>query len=177
MSDFSTNLQPDEKQLWSGRPKGGLLFGTADLFIAPFAMFFAGGMIFWLVLSIQQQWPIVSTILAAILSAFGLHLLLFRFLVDTSIREGTRYVLTDKRIYIQKKGKLQSFELTNFKKFTLDAAVDGTGTIIFGEKNAYMHYFGNNLNGWPGMPDVPTFQRIDNAQGVFKMIGELRKAS
>lgn len=176
MSDFSPTLQPDEQLLWRGKPKGGFLFGTADLFFAPFAMFFCGGVIFWLVLSIQNHWHIVSTILAAIFSVFGIYVLLVRFVVDMMIRENTRYAMTDKRIYILKKGILRSFELSAFKKFILDAAVDGSGTIIFGEKNTYMHYFGNNLNSWPGIPDVPTFQRIENAKEVFAKIGELRKA-
>ena len=105
-SSFARELSPDERLLWAGRPRRGVLFfRTADLFAIPLALVWCGiiSSVGFSMLSSALRggsiaWP--SPIAVALMMLFGLYMLVGRFLVDSRQREKTVYAVTSKRIII-----------------------------------------------------------------------------
>ena len=46
-NDLRPNLASDEKLIWTGRPKTGIVFRGSDLFLVPFSLLWGGFAIFW----------------------------------------------------------------------------------------------------------------------------------
>lgn len=166
-----TRKLPTTKVVWQGQPQKGLVFGTTDFFLLPFAMFFLGGTLLWWTMAPNY----IHLFFAIFLTILGSYFFLGRFLTDMLRRERTYYGFSKDEIFILVGEKLKTYELKSFDRLVLDAAVDGKGTIVFGMPNFYMKTFGNNISNWPGVPYVPAFQRIDDVRAVFQQLESLRK--
>src|ERR1043165_109328 len=82
-------LQPGEQLLWTGRPKGGVLFRKSDIFVIPFSILWGGFAIFWEIMAASGPfffwlWGIPFVIV-------GLYLMIGRFFYDAKKREATVY--------------------------------------------------------------------------------------
>jgi len=91
-------LNPGEQLLWWGRPKTGLLFRKADIFIIPFSLLWCGFSVFWVYLALSYDAPMYFVLFGIPFVVIGLFLVFGRFFIDAWMRERTYYGITEKRI-------------------------------------------------------------------------------
>jgi hypothetical protein len=150
-------LEPAERLLWSGHPRRGLLFRTADIGMVPFSLLWGGFAIFWTYSALREgaPWPFVLPAAASVL--IGLNFIAGRFLVEAKQRERTLYGVTSERVII----------------------VSGLWTRqvkSLGRASPYGWWFPGTA--WPGMPSPPPcFERIPGAKQVYDLIRQAQRSS
>jgi hypothetical protein len=166
-------LLKDERILWSGKPAQGFLLTGRDWFLIPFSLLWAGFAVFWESSVIAAQGPLFMKLFGAPFVLLGLYFTLGRFLLDARLREGTEYVLTNKRLLIHRSApflKFTALSLDRLPEASLSEGADGRGTIRFGEALA----FGSRSNGFdlwtPSLDPVPQLIGIEGARDVFDKI-------
>ena len=125
--EIKPHLNPDERLLWSGRPKSGIVFRRSEILLIPFSVLWTG-------LAIFIVWHIEFAG-ALIFVAIGIYLIFGRFWVDSKIRSKTHYGLTDTRIIIISslfRPTIQNHFLVKLPKMTVSEKSDGSGTITLG---------------------------------------------
>jgi hypothetical protein len=166
-------LAPGERLLWSGRPRGGVVFTATDAYRIPFLLMFVGVTIFWEVLAFAWGGDLIFALTGLPFLLFGLYMNFGRFPLDARRRNRTYYALTDRRVMIVSGlvgREVQSLSLRNLPNLVLDSKPDGSGTITFGDKNPltamYGSFYGKVFLG----PGVPAFEMIENARHVYDLI-------
>lgn len=176
-SEFAQYLDPQERLIWAGKPKGGFRLQMLDIFLIPFSLVFCGFSIFWMIMASQAS--IFFALFGIPFVIVGLFLVFGRFIYDKNKRESTTYGLTQERILI-KSGKMkvqvQSFSLSALPDIDLVETSDGRGTISFGPKNPMMER-AQAMGSFPGMKGTSSLSEISEARKVFNQIVELKKAA
>ena len=173
---FQGHLDSNEKLIWTGQPKKGIVFRTADLFLIPFSLFWCGFAIFWFVSALLSGVPFfalfgVPFVIIGLIFVFG------RFIIDAKQRANTFYALTEERIIIKSgiyKISIKSLNLKTLSDIELEEKSNSSGTISFGPKYRLM-YWRNGLNWMPGANETPEFQLIEDARKVYKLIIDFQK--
>jgi len=183
---FDDLLDPGEKLLWSGQPKQGFLFQISDYYTIPFSLVWMGfAMTPMLALSIgmanakeKSRYYLTPGILVALLFILpfflaGIHIVAGRFFLDAAVRRKTFYLLTDRRVIVQKNyfgRQTVSLELTLLPAITLHEWKDNSGDIIFGTPTSmWAVIFKSNWNGktWSALPG---FYLVRDARQVHAKI-------
>lgn len=175
---IESELSGNEKLLWSGKPRQGIVFRSFDIFMVPFSLIWAGFAVFWEIMVLIQIPGEAGTI--GIFFAFwgvpfvlaGLYILFGRFIIDSKRRKHTFYGVSDERI-ITVSGifsrKVESVNLKTLSNLSLKEKTDKSGTISFGQGNPYPWWF----NGYalPGMYKTgQEFEMIEDARKVYEII-------
>jgi hypothetical protein len=171
---LTRELGADERLLWSGRPKQGLMFRPSDLFLVPFSILWCGFAIFWEATVITSDAPLFFKLWGVPFVLVGLYMVFGRFIADSSERRRTVYGLTNERVIIISglfKRTVKSLNLRTLSDASLTERADGSGTITLGPSGGYA-WFGSS---WPGSRQAapPALEGIDNARTVY---GQLRQA-
>ena len=186
MDEWDTSLPVDwhlgagEQVLWSGRPPGGLLLRGADVFLVPFSLVWAAGVLnFSCGISRVNNAPMMFSLVGAFFTAVAAYMTFGRFWIDTMRRDGTRYAVTNQRVIIRSgilRPGFTSLSLRNLGVVSLREGTDGTGSITFGASGAP---FSSMYEGtaWPGVRQPTQFERIPGARRVHDIILEAQKAS
>lgn len=119
----------DEYILWQGKPEGknNLEIGGT----VPFGVFFLGFGVVWVIVSLFfWQW---MALLGIPFIAVGLYFLIFREI----IRNDSRYVITNKKIYRKQLGKIKFMDMLSLPPMRIERMDDGRGSIYFGERDEY----------------------------------------
>jgi hypothetical protein len=173
-------LEPQERVLWWGRPKGGIRFRMIDLFLVPFSLVWGGFAIFWEFLAISKDGPFFFALFGIPFVIIGLYLIAGRFFVDAWRRARTYYAVTQKRILILSRTSLKSLELRQLSEMGLKESRDGSGSLTFGPQLS-LSQWNNNFGIWGGTPVVPTFESIPAASQVHATVrraqADLERAS
>src|SRR5438105_5005106 len=93
-------LGPDERLLWSGRPRKGIRLRAADLLFVPFSLLWAGFAVFWESSVIATGAPFLFKLWGIPFVLAGTYIVFGRFIVDAIQRDRTNYAVTDQRIII-----------------------------------------------------------------------------
>lgn len=175
---IKSELSGDEKLIWNGQPKQGIIFRSSDIFFIPFSIMWGSFAIFWetLVLSSWIKNPNPETIIFPLFGIpfviVGLYLLFGRFIVDNKQRERTFYGLTNQRIIIISglfRRTVDSLNLKSLPGLSLKEKTDKSGTIIFGQNNPLSWWFSGMA--WPGMTkSTSSFEMIENVKEVYEKI-------
>ncbi len=171
--DFQDQLLRGEKILWSGSPTTGLMFGSRDLFLVPFSLFWFGFAVNWesSVTKIPTS-PVFMKLWGLPFLAIGLYLVAGRFLVDAWVRRRITYAVTNKRVLIWRQGpgaKFTALGLDRLPEANLTPLANGRGTIRFGQQSS--PFTRNSGFSWsPALESTPQFIAIENAQDVFNQI-------
>lgn len=95
ITELQQYLDTNEKLLWTGRPKTGIVFRTADIFLIPFSLLWCGFAIFWVTMASQAS--IFFAMFGIPFVVIGLMLVFGRFIIDAKLRAHTYYGLTNNR--------------------------------------------------------------------------------
>ncbi len=177
--DMRNRLLPGEKIVWSGQPSQGLLLTPRDGFSIPFSLAWCGFVVFWeyMVLQAHSRTPAppffkffgIPFILA------GLYFVLGRFVVDTWVRRGITYAVTDRRVLIVRSGPFSKFVALNLNRLPnmeISENARGYGTITFGDGAPFWGRQG--FSNWtPSLDPTPRFLGIESARTVFDQIQRL----
>lgn len=172
-SELQKDLLPDEKLLWTGTPKKGILFRPSDVFMIPFSILWGGFAIFWESSVITSDVPFFLALWGIPFVAAGLYITVGRFFYDKYNRDKTVYGVTDKRVIIKSgvfKKNFESFNIKNLFNLSIDEKSDGSGTIKLNSGNATGFPQGISISGWPGSKQVPAFEFIPEVRSVYNLI-------
>jgi hypothetical protein len=178
MAAREITLGRTERALWTGAPKQGLILRSSDVFVIPFSVVWAGGV---LTIFTSAHWRSARgafVLMPALFLAMGLYITVGRFVVDMVARARTTYALTTERVIIQSgvfTPTVKSLNLRTLSDVTLSERGNGDGTITFGPGNPWGAW-GNGMR-WPGMPPQPVFEGIPNARTVYGMIREAQRTA
>ena len=175
-TELQEHLDTNEKLIWTGQPKKGIVFRTADIFLIPFSLLWCGFAIFWVIMA--SQGSIFFAMFGIPFVIIGLIFVFGRFIIDAKQRENTYYGLTDDRIIIKSgvyKKTIKSLNVRTLSDIEYDEKSDGSGTINIGPKNPMM-IWGNGMNWWPGIKTTPSLDLIKDVRNVYNKIIEIQKS-
>lgn len=167
---LAREIGPQERVLWSGVPRQGLMLRASDLFLIPcgFAIFWKfgasrGGPFF-------TAWGIPFV-------ALGLYIAIGRFFVDAFQRRRTIYAITNERVIIAGGGwrgtTVRSVSLRQLPEILLSERRDGRGTITLAPSPW------TTGTGWPRDRQLPSpqLESIENARSVYELLRQAQKAA
>jgi hypothetical protein len=171
-SELAPYLEPNERLLWSGAPRGGIKFRSQDLFLIPFSLVWCGFAVFWTVAATSHGAPVFFTLWGLMFVCFGLFFVFGRFFTDLKKRQNTSYGVTSQRVLILSgllNRELRSLNLRAIPEISLKQHSDGSGTISFGS-STYPGFGASR--GWPGSEKAlpPAFEFIDEPQAVHRLV-------
>ena len=178
-SEIQKLLAPGERIVWSGQPRSGLALRGSDALAIPFSLMWGGFAIFWEYSVIHTDAPLLFRLWGVPFVAVGLNLIFGRFFVDAWARRKTYYALTEERALIVSglfSRQTTSLDLPTLTNVSLSEGSGGEGTITFGTPTTTRSPF-SGFSGWPGASalNVPRFDLIQNAKGVFAMIRDAQR--
>jgi hypothetical protein len=177
--ELQQHLGYNEKLIWAGQPKKGIVFRTADIFIIPFSLLWCGFVIFWFTSALSTGAPFFFAMFAIPFVIIGLIFVFGRFIIDAKQRETTFYGLTNDRIIIKSgifRKSIKSLNVRTISDIEYVEKRDGSGTITIGPKNPRMMMWGNGMNWWPGYKTTPSLDLIQDVRKVYSQIMEVQKA-
>ena len=176
-SELQQHLDSNEKLIWSGQPRKGIVFRTSDIYVIPFSLLWCGFAIFWFTTALKSGAPIMFAMFGIPFVVIGLIFVFGRFLIDAKQREHTFYGLTADRIIIKSgvfKKSVKSLNIRTLSDIEYTEKADGSGTISIGPKNI-MTAWGNGMNWWPGVKVNPSLELIPEVRKVYNKIIELQR--
>jgi hypothetical protein len=176
-NELSSYLNSDEKLLWSGKPKTGIVFRSYDIFLIPFSLVWSGSA-FQSSHSVRSSFDFFPFILFILV---GIYLVIGRFFVDAIKRANTIYGITSKKIIIQtqifgKETKL--LDLKTITKITLSENKNGIGTIKLNPLDSsdytrpHIRFTGSRSYG---LNQPPSLEFIQNVKEVYDLILKLQE--
>lgn len=177
-AELQEHLDTNEKLIWTGQPKKGIVFRSVDIFLIPFSLLWCGFAIFWEFSVISNGGPFFLKLWGIPFVLIGLIFVFGRFIIDAKQRENTVYGLTDERIIIKSgvfKKTIKSLNIRTLSDIEYDEKNDGSGTINIGPKNPMMSMWGNGMNWWPGIKATPSLDLIPEVRTVYNKIIEIQK--
>ncbi|MBL0267694.1 MAG: PH domain-containing protein [Chitinophagaceae bacterium] len=176
-SELQQHLDSNEKLIWSGQPKKGVIFRTADIFLIPFSLLWCGFAIFWFTTALRSGAPFIFAMFGIPFVVVGLIFVFGRFIIDAKMREKTVYGITADRIIIKSgifKKSVKSLNIKTLSDIEFDEKGDGSGTIRIGPRNIMMSWM-NGMEWWPGYKYGPSIDLIPEVRKVYQKIIELQR--
>lgn len=177
-SVFQSELGPNERLLWSGRPKQGFTLRAFDLFLIPFSLLWGGFAIFWEVGVITSGAPFFFWLWGIPFVLVGIYFIVGRFFVEALQRTKIYYALTNERVMIMSgliTRSVKSLNLLTLSEINITQKRDGTGTITFGPSYPMSGMY--RSSSWPGMNSYaePAFEAIKRVREVHDQIREAQR--
>lgn len=174
MDDLSSN----ERVLWHGVPRQGLLLRGADVLMVPLSLLWGGFSVYLEYAVMRSEAPLVLRLWSIPFVLMGAHLVGGRFVLDAWRRRKTDYLVTNERIIIRcglLRRRVTSLALRSMGDFALAEHSNGEGTISFGVSAAGDSFSG--LAAWPGDDTIPRFDTIADARQVYQLIRSAHSAA
>lgn len=183
---LSQHLDPGERLLWSGQPRGGIQLRGQDVFLIPFSILWGGFAIFWEYMALTQASKapgpigVVFPLFGLPFVAVGLYFIFGRFFVDAYSRSRTFYGVTSERILIVSglfSQQTKSLQLRTLTDVSLTQRSDGSGTITFGPTHLLNSFF--PAGAWPGAGRYapPSFDLIERAKDVYDIVRKAQRTT
>ena len=175
-AELQQHLEPNEKLIWVGQPRKGIVFRSVDIFLIPISLLWCGFAVFWVIMA--SKGSIFFAMFGKPFVVVGLIFVFGRFIIDAKQRNNTYYGLTEDRIII-KSGRftktIKSLNIRTLSDIEYNEKSDRSGTINIGPKNPYM-IWGNGMNWWPGMKFTPSLEMIQEVKKVYSKIIKIQKS-
>jgi hypothetical protein len=166
-------LGADERLLWSGRPRQGVLLRASDLGMIPFSLLWGGFSIVWEVTAIVNGAPLFFKLGGLLFILLGLYLIVGRFWLDARRRAKTYYGITNKRVIIIAglfRRSVNWWLVDVLKDVSVTVWSDGTGTVTLGRRNLWNMWMGGRDSPPTGLNVPPMLDLIDDARAVYETI-------
>ena len=177
---FNDELNPNERIIWTGRPRQGFLLRPADALLIPFSLLWGGFACFWEGGVISSGAPFFFMIWGIPFILVGLYIIAGRFFVDMAQRGKTYYALTNERVIIISglfNKNTKALKLNGLQEINIGTGRNGRGTITFGPSSPISWLYSGS--GFPNMGRyniAPSFEMIDDAGMVYRQIKSLQGA-
>jgi hypothetical protein len=171
--DLLTTLSKDERLLWTGRPRVGIIFRSSDIFLIPFSLLWFGFAIFWEYNVVKIGVPLFA-LFGLPFIIMGIYISVGRFFLDNIRRKNTMYGITDNRVIIKSglfSKDIKSLNIRTISDITFKEKTDGSGTISFGPSDLRYTLF-SGMGYWPGLKLPPSIELIDEVGKVYKLLIE-----
>jgi hypothetical protein len=189
--DLQPELTAGESIAWAGQPSGKVVFHAQDVMMIPFSLVWGGFALFWEAgvlgfVGLSNTKPGASA--PWFMAVFGIPFVLIgqyliwgRFLHVAWKKKNIYYAVTNKRVLVVNKARSRSVIAAFLQQLpAIDKSVrsDGIGTITFGLVPMMTSRRTNQL-GWDGglSSPVPTFVDVEDAEGVYRIVSDLREKS
>jgi hypothetical protein len=174
-NELKPNLTADEKLIWVGRPKTGILLRKSDAFTIPFSLLWAGFAFFWESSVLISGAPFFFKLWGIPFVLVGLYMVIGRFFIDAKKRANTVYGLTKERIIIKSgvfNKEIKSINLRTISDITFSQKADNSGTINLGPTDS--RYGMMQGMDWPGVKTANSLDMIEDVQNVYDKIIQLQ---
>jgi hypothetical protein len=170
---FGVDLESQERIVWSGRPRQGLVFRALDSIMVPLTWMWGVVVFVGEFLAITRGAPLCFVLMGIPFVLMGLYVTVGRFITDAKERERTYYALTDKRIIIVTglfARKVSTIDFKSLPELNIIFHTGGRGTILFGSSQDYRLW--STSYAWPGKGRYtpPAFDMIDDVKQVYELI-------
>jgi hypothetical protein len=180
-------LMSGESILWAGQPRGSVIFHKEDSFLIPFSLFWGGFAIFWEASVLRLSWnhsngPASLFILWGIpFVVVGQYLIWGRFVYAGWLKRRTYYAVTNRRVLVIQNGwkrQIAAAYIDSLPSLIKEGGSNGIGILRFGPSQSMWL----NNRGWRGwnalsVADQPVFVDIDDVDGVYRLVSDLRERS
>ena len=176
-NELKQDIGKNEKLLWAGKPKEGIVFRTTDLFLIPFSMLWFGFIIFW-EYNVLKMGVSIFALFGIPFFVIGLYMFAGRFVIDSLKRKNTLYGITDNRVIIKSgviSKDMKSLNIKTISDLTFKEKKDGSGTITFGPTDFRYALF-NGMGSWPGVKLPPSIEMIEDVRNVYNIILERQRS-
>jgi len=174
--ELRPNLSSDEKLLWTGKPKTGIVFRGSDAFLIPFSLLWGGFAIFWETYVILTDAPFFFKLWGIPFVLVGLYITVGRFFLDAKKRANTIYGITPDRIIIKTgifSSEIKSLNIRTLSDITINQKADNTGTITLGSTD--FRYAMMQGMDWPGAKQPPRLEFIEDVKSVYDKIIDIQR--
>jgi hypothetical protein len=171
-------LSPNERLVWTGKPKTGIVFRKGDVFLVPFSLLWGGFAFFWEDVVVTSGAPIFFMLWGIPFVLVGLYITVGRFFADAKKRANTLYGITQDRIIIKSglfSQDIKSVNIHSLSDITLEQRSDNSGSIMLGStdiKNSLLQG-----TAWPGVKQTPCLEFIEEVKSVYDKIIALQRQS
>lgn len=172
--DSTLGAQGQEKVLWTGRPKQGILFSLRDLFRIPLAIGNAAIIILVMYSLLTHDYQILFSCIVYVL--FGYAYVFGGLVTDRKRRTETKYEITSDRVIVRRRPNFFADAMTSFSLNTLTNVSsthfrDGTGTIYFWD-STFGKLPGRRLTKWRASLVAGNRSAAQGASIVFERIAD-----
>ena len=176
-NELNQSISHDERLLWAGKPKTGILFRPSDIFITAFSILWLGFAIFWMTMAMKTGTFMYVFGLPFVL--VGLYMCVGRFFADALKRKHTVYGITADRVIIKSgifSKELKSINIKNITELTLTEKSDGSGSIYFGPGATQQNRITFRTTGTnERITVVNGLEFIDDAKKVYDILVHAQK--
>jgi hypothetical protein len=162
--EIAKELGAQESVLWSGQPGQGLRWRYSDALRVPVSLLFVTVSLVMMAGMLRDGLPIYATLIVVPHALLGLYLLVGHFFADAYLRARTEYFITDQRALIIQPWpwrRVRSVDLGRLHSIHRRSHRDGTTTLVFGKVRRRQA--------------PPAFEWIENGQGVYQLILDVRE--
>jgi hypothetical protein len=178
--ESALELSKDEKIVWEGKPKQGIVLRYTDIALIPFSIIWTIATLIFELVSFEPDFPIYLSIIGIPFLIIGLFLLIGRYILDTKRRKNIFYWITNKRIIIKGeklRNTVQYYQILGIYGITIKHKDRKFGTIVLGNEQGLN--FGRGLEieefYWLNPKRLSRLELIEKADDVFKIILDLQK--
>jgi hypothetical protein len=169
-NELRSILSPNEKLVWVGKPKKGIIFRDSDYFLIPFSLVFLSFSIFFL---IDPDTSFMFSIWGYVFLLIGIYFVVGRFFFDAKMRANTIYGITENTIVIMTGIFRRNFKLIDIQTLSDISLIQkepnvNVGTIYFGRRD-YRDAIMQGME-YPGDERTPKFELIEEVRNVYDKI-------
>jgi len=176
-NELRSSLSRDEKLLWTGRPKTGVILKSNDFLLIPFSLLWRGFAVFWEYNALRLGGGFFA-LFGIPFIVMGLYFFIGRFFIDAWKRKNTLYGITDNRVIIKSglfRSSIQSINIKTLSNLSFKEKSDGSGTITLGPTDFRNNIF-SGLSYWPGASETPGIESVEQVRSVYDILIRQQRA-